>query len=146
VSDLDTILLVEDNLDDLELIKYAFAKAGIANTLVSVTDGDLAVSFLSGKGAYTDRAQHPLPSLVLLDLKLPKRSGFEVLRFLRGQGSTRHTPVVVLTSSNQREDVERAYELGANSYVVKPVRRDGLLEVAKALDAFWIKLNQAHGG
>lgn len=145
MSDGNTILLVEDNLDDLELIRYAFAKAGIANPLMSVTDGDEAVCFLSGNGAYTDRAQHPLPSLVLLDLKLPKRSGFEVLRFLRGQGATRHTPVVVLTSSNQREDVDRAYEIGANAYVVKPARLDGLLEVAKALDAYWIKLNVAPG-
>jgi CheY-like chemotaxis protein len=145
VSNLETILLVEDNSDDVELIKYAFEKASIANPLVGVTDGDEAISFLSGKGAHTNRAQHHLPFLILLDLKLPKRSGFEVLRFIRGQSSTRHTPVVVLTSSNQREDVARSYELGANSYLVKPVRPDGLLEMVKALNTYWMKLNQAPG-
>jgi CheY-like chemotaxis protein len=145
VTDLDTILLVEDTPDDLELLKYAFGKAGITNPLMSVRDGDEAISFIGGNGAYTNRAQYPLPSLVLLDLKLPKRSGFEVLRFIRAQDETKHIPVVVLTSSNQREDVGRSYELGANSYLVKPVRRDGLLEMVKAIDVYWIKLNRVPG-
>ncbi len=86
--------------------------------------------------------RYPLPALILLDLKLPKRSGFEVLAFLRAREDTRHTPVVVLTSSNQQADIARAYALGANSYLVKPVNRDKLIEIVRSLDAYWLKLNQ----
>jgi len=145
MNDVSTILLVEDNPDDAELIEYAFEKAGVANPLVAVADGDAAVDYIGGTGAYADRARHPLPALILLDLKLPRRSGFEVLRFARGQVATRHTPVVVLTSSNQHDDIQRAYEVGANSYLVKPVGRDALIEMVKSLDAYWIKLNQVDG-
>lgn len=142
MSDESTILLVEDNPDDSELIRYAFEKLGINNPLVALTDGDAAVSYLCGTGAYSDRRRNPLPVLILLDLKLPRRSGFEVLQFARAQAATRHTPVVVLTSSNQHDDIKRAYELGANSYLVKPVSRDALIEMVRSLDAYWIKLNQ----
>jgi len=145
MNDVSTILLIEDNPDDTELIEYAFEKAGVANPLVAVADGDAAVAYLGGTGAYADRTRHPLPALVLLDLKLPRRSGFEVLRFLRSQEATRHTPVVVLTSSNQHDDIQRAYEVGANSYLVKPVGRDALIEMVKSLNAYWIKLNQVGG-
>jgi CheY-like chemotaxis protein len=145
MNDVSTILLIEDNPDDAELIEYAFEKAGVANPLVAVADGDAAVAYLGGTGAYADRTRHPLPALVLLDLKLPRRSGFEVLRFLRSQEATRHTPVVVLTSSNQHDDIQRAYEVGANSYLVKPVGRDALIEMVKSLNAYWIKLNQVGG-
>ncbi len=143
MSDLSTILLVDDNSDDTELLRYAFHKCGVVNRLVDVRDGDEAVAYLGGMGVFNDR--FPLPSLILLDLKLPKRSGFEVLRFIRGQEATKHTPVIVLTSSNQKEDIDRSYELGANSYLVKPVRRDSLIEMVQSLDAFWIKLNQVSG-
>lgn len=142
MSDESTILLVEDNPDDSELIRYAFEKLGINNPLVAMADGDAAVSYLCGTGAYSDRRRNPLPALILLDLKLPRRSGFEVLQFARAQTATRHTPVVVLTSSNQHDDIKRAYELGANSYLVKPVSRDALIEMVRSLDAYWIKLNQ----
>ncbi len=138
-----TILLVEDNPDDAELLEYAFRKAGIANPLLAVADGDAAVDYIGGRGAYADRTRHPLPELILLDLKLPRRSGFEVLGFIRGQEATRHTPVVVLTSSSQHGDIQRAYEAGTNSYLVKPVGRDALLEMVRSLEAYWIKLN--HG-
>ncbi len=111
---MSTILLVEDNPDDAELLEYAFRKAGIANPLLAVTDGDAAVEYVGGTGACADRRRHPLPELILLDLKLPRRSGFEVLGFIRGQDATRRTPVVVLTSSSQRGDIQRAYEAGAN--------------------------------
>ncbi len=144
LNDAATILTVEDNADDAELIAYAFDKVGVPNPLVAVADGDAAVDYLSGTGAYADRRRHPLPALILLDLKMPKRSGFEVLAFLRIQEATRHTPVVVLTSSNQQADIERAYALGANSYLVKPVSRDKLIDMIRSLDAYWLKLNQVN--
>lgn len=145
MNEASAILLVEDNPDDVELIQYAFTKACVRNPLVVVTDGDEAVNYVSGTQAYADRTRHPQPALILLDLKLPRRSGLEVLDFIRQQEATQHTPVVVLTSSNQREDIARAYEGGANSYLVKPVTRDGLLEMVKSIDGYWIKINQVTG-
>lgn len=142
MNDQSTILLVEDNRDDIELIEYAFGKAGIANPVAVVTDGDSAVAYVEGQGAYADRRAHPLPSLFLLDLKLPKRSGFEVLGRIRATEATRRTPVVVLTSSNQELDIRQAYDLGANSYLVKPVGHDALLVMVRSLEAYWIKLNR----
>jgi CheY-like chemotaxis protein len=141
MHELSTVLLVEDNPDDAELIAYAFGKAGIANPLVTIEDGDGAIDYVEGRGAYADRMRSPLPGLVLLDLKLPRRSGFEVLTAIRDNASTRHIPVVVLTSSNQDADIRRAYDLGANSYLMKPVGRASLLNMVRALDAYWIKLN-----
>lgn len=138
-----TILLVEDRPDDAELIRYAFGKLGIPNPLTVVGDGDAAVDYLGGTRAYGDRLRHPLPALILLDLKLPRRSGLEVLRFLRRQDATRHTPVVVLTSSSQREDIRRAYDGGANSYLVKPVGRDSLIAMVRALELYWMNFNVA---
>ncbi len=143
MNELSIILLVEDNPDDAELIQYAFEKAGIQNPLVIVTDGDAAVEFIGRTGAYADRMGDPLPELILLDLKLPRRSGFEVLSFVRQHEPTRYTPVVVLTSSDQEKDIRRSYERGANSYLVKPIGRDGLVDVARTLKSYWIKLN--HG-
>lgn len=137
------ILLVEDNPDDVELLKYAIQKADIRNPIVVVTDGDAAVDYIGRTGAYVDRAGQPRPELILLDLKLPRRSGFEVLSFVREHGPTRHTPVVVLTSSGQGDDIRRCYELGANSFLVKPIGRDALIDMVRTLKAYWIKLN--HG-
>lgn len=142
MDDLSTILLVEDNPDDVELFRYACDKAGIGNPLFVITDGDQAVDYIVGHDRFADRHHYPLPALILLDLKLPRRSGFEVLRFLRGKSLTRHTPVVVLTSSNQPDDIARAYAAGANSYLVKPLSRNGLLEMVQALNDYWIKLNR----
>lgn len=144
LNDAATILLVEDNPDDAELIAYAFDKVGVVNTLVTLADGDVAVEYLGGTGVYADRLLHPLPALILLDLKMPKRSGFEVLDFVRAQTATRNTTVVVLTSSNQQADIERAYDLGANSYLIKPVSRDKLINLVRSLDAYWLKLNQTY--
>ena len=138
-----TILLVEDNEDDAELIRYAFDKAAIPNPILTVGDGDAAVNYIEGNGAYADRDSYPLPGLILLDLKLPRRSGFEVLEAVRTNKATTQTPVVVLTSSDQQVDIERAYGLCANAYLVKPVSREALLAMVRALDDFWIKLNRA---
>lgn len=143
LDELATILLVEDNPDDAELIAHAFKKVGIANPLFLVDDGDKALDYLSSRSPFSNRSAYPLPGLILLDLKLPRRSGFEVLDDIRSTAATRRTPVIVLTSSNQQNDIQRAYDLGANSYLVKPVGRNALLAMVQSLDAFWIKLNQA---
>jgi CheY-like chemotaxis protein len=140
---LSTVLLIEDNEDDVELIRYAFEKAGIVNPVITLSDGDAAVGYVTGAGAYADRERHPLPALILLDLKLPRRSGFEVLEAIRNHEPSEHTPVVVLTSSDQTADIKRAYTQGANAYLVKPVSRDALLTMVKTLNAFWMKLNRS---
>jgi CheY-like chemotaxis protein len=141
MHEMSTILLVEDNEDDADLILYAFDKAGIENPVARVAHGDAAVDYIEGTGAFVDRERHPLPALILLDLKLPRRSGFEVLQTIRSNEATKHTPVVVLTSSDDKTDIKRAYELCANSYLVKPVSRNALLLMVQTLEAFWIKLN-----
>ena len=137
-----TILIVEDNATDVMLIRRAFAKANIANPVQVVSDGDRAVAYLAGSDGYDDRAQYPLPALLLLDLKLPRRSGLEVLEWLRAQDDLRRLPVVMLTSSRQSQDVNRAYDLGANSYLVKPVEFDDLQEMLGTLNTYWITYNE----
>ena len=133
----DAILVVEDNADDVLLIQRAFDKAKLANPLHFVTDGDKAVQYLSGTGPYADRSSHPLPTMMLLDLKLPRRSGFEVLEWVRSQSALKVLPVVVLTSSKEDADVRRAYALGANTYLAKPVALDGLIEMVRTLGMYW---------
>ena len=142
MHELSTVLLVEDTDDDAELIAYAFAKTGIGNPLVRLADGDAAVAYVEGAEPFADRTRHPVPALILLDLKLPRRSGFEVLHAVRASPETRHTPVVVLTSSGQQADIERAYQLCANSYLIKPVNREQLLAMVASLNAYWIKFNR----
>lgn len=136
------ILLVEDNRDDVLMIQRAFHKANFHNPLQVVADGDAAVLYLSGQGPYSDRDQYPLPVLILLDLKLPRRSGFEVLEWLRQQPGLKRLLVVVLTSSRENIDINRAYELGANSYLVKPVKFAALLELVKNLNLYWLVLSE----
>ena len=137
-----TVLIVEDSPTDVMLIRRAFDKANIGNPLRIVRDGDEAVQYLAGEGAFADRAAHPLPAVMLLDLKLPRRSGLEVLQWVRGQSPLRRLPVVVLTSSNQSQDVNRAYDLGANSYLVKPVEFDDLKDMLGKVNVYWIGLNK----
>lgn len=141
MSDRNLILLVEDNPDDVLLIQRAFRRAGAGARLQLAGDGDAAVDYLGGHGAFADRGAHPLPRLVLLDLKLPRRSGLEVLQWVRGQPPLMGLPVVVLTSSGEGADVQQAYALGANSYLVKPVEFDALQAMARALDLYWLRLN-----
>jgi len=136
------ILVVEDSPTDVILIRRAFTKANVANPLHVVSDGDAAVQYLAGEGSFADRAAHPLPAVMLLDLKLPRRSGLEVLQWVRAQASLRRLPVVVLTSSSQSRDVNHAYDLGANSYLVKPVQFDDLKEMLGKVDLYWIGLNR----
>ena len=138
----ETILLVEDNPDDVLLIRRAFKKAGLPHALQIATHGEEAVDYLAGGGSYADRDKHPFPALVLLDLQLPRRSGHEVLEWLRGQEVLRRLPVIVLTSSREPSDINRAYDLGANSYLVKPVSFEALLEMVRVLERFWIALTE----
>jgi CheY-like chemotaxis protein len=137
---IETILLVEDNPDDVLLIKRAFKKAGLGHSLQVATHGEEAVDYLSGGGGFADRDKHPFPALVLLDLQLPRRSGHEVLAWLRNQEDLRRLPVVVLTSSREPSDINRAYDLGANSYHVKPVAFDALLEMVQVVERYWLAL------
>ncbi|HFB83474.1 MAG TPA: response regulator [Thermodesulfatator sp.] len=136
------ILLVEDDPNDVILIKRAFDRARIANPIQVAQDGEEAIAYLAGSEPYHDRSLYPLPMLVLLDLKMPRKSGFDVLAWIRAQEGLRRLPVVVLTSSKDTPDINRAYDLGANSYLVKPVAFEALIEMVKTLGLYWLILNQ----
>ena len=136
------ILLVEDNPDDVLLLQRAFRKANLMNPVQVVPDGQAAIDYLSGAAPYDDRSRYPIPALVLLDLKLPKRNGHEVLQWIRAQPGLRRLPVAVLTTSRESPDINRAYDLGANSYLAKPVDFDALIEMVKTLQLYWMILNE----
>jgi len=138
----EVILAAEDEPVDGMMIRRAFTKAGIEKTLRILEDGDTVIDYLTGQGIYADRQQHPLPVLLLLDLKLPRRSGLEILQWLRQQNGLRRIPVIVLTSSRQSNDVSRAYDLGANSYLVKPVEFAALIDIMKTLGLYWLVMNE----
>jgi two-component system response regulator len=136
------ILLVEDNPQDAELTIRALKKHNLANRLITVEDGAEALDFLLCRGKYATRdVGHP-PKVVLLDLKLPKVSGLEVLRALKQDEKTRAIPVVIVTSSREDPDIKTAYALGANSYVVKPVDFDAFAEAVSSLGLYWLLVNQ----
>ena len=137
-----SVLLVEDDLNDVLLLQRAFRKVEVSVPMHVVHDGQAAVDYLDGRGVYADRRAYPLPSLVLLDLKLPCKSGHEVLEWLRAQPALKQVPVVMLTSSKEVVDINRAYDLGANSYLVKPVSFDDLLNLARMLNLYWLQLNE----
>jgi CheY-like chemotaxis protein len=136
------ILLVEDREDDILLIRKAFERGAINNPLQVVRDGEEAIHYLAGEGRYSNREEYPLPDLILLDLKLPKVDGFELVRWIRRQPGFGFIPVVVLTSSDAIRDVNRAYALGANSFMVKPMDFENFIETAKVLRAYWLKANR----
>jgi two-component system response regulator len=138
-----TILLVEDNPDDVALTLRAFEKNNIANRIVVATDGVEALDYLFGTGRHAGRDTSEMPALVLLDLKLPKIDGLEVLRRLRADESTKLLPVVILTSSKEETDLVNGYALGANSYVRKPVDFNQFMEAARHLGLYWLVLNEA---
>ena len=123
------ILLAENERNDVFLIRRALAQANLLNPLHVVNDGVLAIQYLEGHGIYNDRAKYPLPFLLLLDLNMPRKGGFEVLEWVREQPALRFLPTVVLTSSRDTPDIDRAYELGANSYLVKPPEAESLAEM-----------------
>jgi two-component system response regulator len=137
------ILLVEDNQDDEELALLAFKKNNVANEVVVARDGVEALDYLFGTGPHAGRDVAALPQLMLLDLKLPKVDGLEVLRRVRADPRTRRLPVVILTSSKEEEDLIQAYDLGVNSYVRKPVAFDQFVKAASQLQMYWLVLNEA---
>jgi two-component system response regulator len=138
----NVILLVEDNPDDAELTLRAFRKSKILNEIVVVSDGVEALDYLFGTGAHAGRNAKSKPEVVLLDLKLPKIGGLEVLRRMRAEEQTRRIPVVVLTSSNEERDILSSYDLGANSFVRKPVDFAQFVEAAQQLGLYWLVRNQ----
>lgn len=137
------ILLVEDNPDDVELTRIAFAEAGLDQRLEVVGDGAQALDYLMARGAYAHRAGAKLPAIVLLDLNLPKLDGREVLEAIRAEPSTHKLPVVVLTTSSEPFDVEASYGLGANSYIRKPVDFEQFVWAVKQVGLYWLVLNHA---
>jgi len=137
------ILLVEDNPRDERLTLRALKKSNIVNDVVVVRDGVEALEYLLGATKNAEREMPEMPQLVLLDLKLPKVDGLEVLRAIRANGPTRRLPVVVFTSSSEEEDMIKSYDLGANSYVRKPVEFEQFLEATKQLGIYWLALNEA---
>jgi len=136
------ILLVEDDPNDVVLIQRAFQKAGLHNSLKLVRNGDEAIEYLSGQEGYADREQFPLPFLILLDLKMPGTDGFEVLAWARNTPSLKRLLIVVLTSSNLQSDVDKAYELGANSYLVKPVEFNDMVNLIQRFEVYWSEINR----
>lgn len=137
-----TILLVEDNADDEKLSIRALKKNNVANELVVARDGVEALDYLFGTGSHAGRDTNVMPGLVLLDLKLPKLDGLGVLRRLRGDDRTKRLPIVVLTSSREEQDLISSYDLGANSYIRKPVDFDQFTEAVKQLGLYWLVLNE----
>jgi CheY-like chemotaxis protein len=137
------ILLVEDNPDDIALTLRALKKNNIANKVTVARDGEEALEYLTATGRYAGRAATDRPEVVLLDLKLPRAGGLEVLRAIRANPRTRLLPVVVLTSSSEERDIIASYDLGANSYIRKPVDFNQFVEAVRELGLYWLVLNQA---
>lgn len=140
------ILLVEDNRMDIELTLDAFKEARLKNTIQVAKNGEEALDYLFGRGKYADRESYPMPNLVLLDLKLPRIDGFEVLRQIKSEPILKRLPVVILTSSKEEGDRALSYDIGANSYLVKPVSFDGFLGVVRQIEGYWLTLNVAPPG
>jgi CheY-like chemotaxis protein len=136
------ILLVEDNKDDVELTLHALRKENLANNIQVVVDGEEALDFMFHRAAFAERAAQENPRLVLLDLKLPKVDGLEVLRQLKGDARTKTIPVVILTSSKEERDLVEGYRLGTNSYIQKPVDFDQFRETVKRVGLYWLVVNQ----
>lgn len=139
------ILYVEDEETDVVLLQHVFAKAVINNPLRVAKDGKEAKDYLSGAGRFENRMEYPLPALVLLDLNLPYWSGFQVLEWIRQQAHLRRLPVVVFTSSSRPDDIVRAYDVGANAYLVKPNALGDLLAQVTSLRDFWLRQNRFPG-
>jgi CheY-like chemotaxis protein len=137
------ILLVEDNPSDVGLTQRALAKSHVANELVVAEDGQEALDYLFGAGAYAGREVTELPALVLLDLKLPRVDGLQVLRQIRADDRTRRLPVVILTTSKEEQDVAQSYDLGANSYIRKPVDFTQFAQAVEHLGLYWLVLNES---
>ena len=136
------ILLVEDNPSDLELAMHALKKYNLANNIEIKRDGAEALDFIFCQGKYTERDIEEIPKIILLDLKLPKIDGLEVLNKIKSNPQTRNIPVVVMTSSNQERDIVESYELGVNSYIVKPVDFEQFADAVRNIGFYWLLLNE----
>jgi CheY-like chemotaxis protein len=136
-----SILHVDDDPNDLLLLAHACKAASLSCVVTSAADGEMAIEYLSGEGNFANRKLHPLPSLVLLDLKMPRKSGFEVLSWIRHHPKLKRMLVFIFTSSRHQEDVDHAYDLGANAFLVKPVGFERLVDELKALEQ-WLNLNE----
>lgn len=139
----NAILLIEDDEADIVLLRRAFQNARVVNPLIEVRDGQAAIHYLSGDGAYADRDRYPVPFLILLDLRLPKLSGFEVLEWIRDQAELSELIIVVLTASDYVPDVTKAYSLGARSYLVKPGTFEELVDVVRQIEGRWLVADRA---
>lgn len=137
------ILLVEDNEDDIELTRMAFRESKVANRVDVVRDGEEALDYLFCRGDHAHRKDDPLPAVVLLDLRLPKMDGLDVLEKLRNDRTTRYLPVVVLTSSREQDDLIGSYDRGANSFIRKPVEFEKFSKAVRELELYWLVLNEA---
>ena len=136
------VLLVEDNVHDAEMTIRALRKVNLANNLIHVKDGEEALDFIFAKGKFSDRQQTDLPKVILLDIKMPKVDGIEVLRQLKSRESSKTIPVVIMTSSKEEQDIINSYQLGVNSYVVKPVDFEGFARAVSQLGMYWLLTNQ----
>lgn len=133
-----SVLLVEDDLNDIFLVKRAFKRARLQSPLQVVTDGQEAIHYLRGVGKYADRETHPLPTLIVMDIKMPRKTGFEVLEWVKGQGRPlRRIPVVIVSSSDNPSDINQAYELGANAYMVKPMNYREVEHLFQSITHYW---------
>jgi CheY-like chemotaxis protein len=141
MNDIPTILYVDDDDNDVLLLKHAIRSAGVSLNVQAVNSPELAGAYLDGKDTYADRNCFPLPALVLLDLKMPRTNGFEVLAWIRKHPTLKHLVVIVLTASKHPPEVNRAYEMGANSYLIKPVALEALVELVKGIASYWMILN-----
>lgn len=137
-----TILHAEDDPNDVLLIERAFRKANFSGKLLVINDGEQAVSYLKGENVYADREKYPFPTLLVMDLKLPRKSGLEVVSWVRSQAILRRLPIALLTSSRQPCDINTAFDSGVNCYLIKPVNFDDLVQTVKTLDLFWLQMNQ----
>jgi CheY-like chemotaxis protein len=133
-----TVLHIDDDPKETELLRAAVQQAAVPFNFLNVEDGEQAIMYLSGKGPYTNRALYPLPSLVLLDLKMPRATGFEILKWIRCHPELGELPVLVLSGSELQDDIRRAYAVGANSYHVKPLGFDALVSLVKDINASWV--------
>jgi len=133
-----TVLLVEDDLNDIFLVKRAFRLARVRNPLQVVTDGEEAIQYLKGEGKYGDREMHPLPKLIVMNIKMPRRTGFDVLEWVKGSDRLlRRIPTIIVSSSEDPHDINRAYELGANAYMVKPVDYKAVEHLFNSITQYW---------
>lgn len=137
----NVLLLAEDDAVDAMLLERALRRTGSIFQMVRVTNGDELIDYVQGRGAFLDRVRHPAPHLVLLDLKMPRKDGFAVLQWRRETPGGSRVPVIVFSSSSLSQDIDRAYSLGANSYVVKPTAPDRLEAMVRALQEWWLKFN-----